>query len=270
VDYAVVGKPDPGAIAALPNLKVIFSINAGVEALLADDTVPAHLPLVRMVDHGLTKGMVEWVAAKVLDFHRNGPAYRLQQAAGEWRQLPEFLAEERTIGVLGLGELGASVAALLAAIGFKVLGWSRTARDLPNIDCQQGAEGLTYVLSQAQILVNLLPLTPETIGLLNRKTLSLLPKGSYLINAARGRHIVDQDLLDLLDDGHLTGAALDVFSTEPLPNSDPFWRHPKISITPHVAAVTHARTAVEAIAANLLGYEAGQPLSFLVERGRGY
>lgn len=270
IDYAVVGKPDPGVLASLPNLRVIFSINAGVEALLGDSTVPPHLPMVRMVDHGLTSGMKEWVLGQVLDFHRNGPAYRAQQRQGLWKQLPELLAGERTVGVLGLGELGGASARLLADVGFKVVAWSRSPRQLEGIDCHSGSDGLETVLSKSQILVDLLPLTPETAGMLNARTLALLPRGAALVNAARGRHIVEDDLIAALDSGQISSAALDVFPIEPLPAGHPFWAHPVISITPHVASITHARTAAEAIASNLLGFEAGQPLRHLVDRDRGY
>ncbi len=270
VDYTLVGRPDPGALARLPNLKVIFSVNAGIDGLMADPTVPVNIPLVRLVDPGLTASMSEWVLHQVLDLHRNGPAYRRQQAAGIWRQLPEFMASERRVGILGLGELGMAAAARLVQVGFQVSGWGQKPRTIPSVTCYHGPAQLNDLLSGSDILVNLLPLTPETENILNAKTLGQLPRGAGLINAARGRHIVDADLIAALDSDHLSAAVLDVFRTEPLPAEMAFWRHPKIIISPHVAAVTHARTAAEAIASNLLDYEAGRGLRHVVDRTKGY
>jgi glyoxylate/hydroxypyruvate reductase A len=253
-----------------PALQAIFSVNAGVEALLNEPTTPRDVPLVRMVDPGLTAGMVEWVAGRVLDLHRNGPLYRAQQRERTWRQLPEKLAPERKVGVLGLGELGGSAARLLAQLGFDVQGWSRTQRRIDGVTVQTGADGLDAVLAQAEILVNLLPFTPQTEGLLDRTAFARMQRGAWLINAARGRHVVDADLVAALDEGRLAGAVLDVFAVEPLPQDHPFWSHPRIEVTPHVAAITHARTAAKAIADNLTGFLAGRKLQHVVDWSRGY
>lgn len=269
IRYALAWKPPPGVLAGLPSLEVVFSLGAGVDALLADPTLP-DVPLVRMVEPGLTLGMTEWVAAQVLYWHRNLHAYRALQAEADWRPLPERLARERRVGVLGLGELGGAAARALAALGFEVEGWSRTPRSVPGIGCRSGADGLGAMLARSDVLVCLLPLTAETRGILNAETFAALPRGAFVVNAARGGHLVEADLLAALASGQVAGASLDVFGTEPLPPGHPFWSHPSIVVTPHVAAVTHARTAAESVAEGIRRHEAGLPLANLVDRSRGY
>lgn len=270
IDYAFVWKQPKGVLDGLPNLKAVFSLGAGVEHVLLDDSLPAHIPLVRMVDPTLVSGMVEFVVMRVLHYHRHMPAYEHQQRARLWRPLGQTQAGDRRVGILGLGELGAASARALAGFGFDVLGWSRTHKDIAGVTGYSGAEGLTAMLALTDILVCLLPLTAQTRGILNHATLSLLPQGAYLINAARGGHLVEEDLIPLLDAGHLAGATLDVFATEPLPPDHPFWTHPAITILPHAAALTHPRTASQIIAANIARHRAGQGLVNLVERARGY
>lgn len=270
IDYAFVWKQPAGILSDLPNLKVIFSLGAGVEHVLTDTTLPDHIPLVRMVDPTLVTGMVEFVVMRVLHYHRFMPDYEAQQKAGVWKQLPQLLPSERRVGILGLGELGAACAKALTGFGFDVGGWSRTAKDMAGLQGFTGPEQLDAFLARTDILVCLLPLTDQTRGILNRRTLSALPKGAYLINAARGGHLVEDDLTPLLDAGHLAGATLDVFAVEPLPAAHPFWTHPKITVVPHAAALTHPGTASRIVAANIDRHRRGEPLHNVVDRARGY
>lgn len=270
IDYALVWKQPPGILSALPNLKAIFSMGAGVENVLLDASLPAHLPLVRMVDPTLVSGMVEFVVLGVLAWHRSLFSYKAQQHGRIWRQLPQMPTGQRRIGLLGLGELGAASAQALMALGFDVAGWSRTAKSLPGVACFHGPAGLEAMLVRSDILVCLLPLTPDTRGILNRRTLGLLPRGACLINAARGGHLVEDDLIPLLDSGQLSAAMLDVFAVEPLPTDHPFWDHPSITILPHAAAATHPSTAAEIIIANINRDRSGHRMENIVDRSRGY
>jgi len=270
IPYAVVGKPSPGALAAIPGLEVLFSVNAGIEGLLESGEVPPGLPIVRMVDEGLAEGMLEWVLATSLAWHRNLFAYRASQLAGQWQPLAEVLARDRRVTVLGAGHLGARVASALAALRFQTSTWSRTPKEIAAVRSLHGAAGLEPAVSGADILINLLPLTPATENLLDRRLLAFLAPQAVLINGGRGRHVVDAAVLEALDSGRLRAAVLDVFREEPLPEDHPFWTHPGVYLTPHVAALTQATTAVAAIADNLRGFEAGAPLRHVVDMGRGY
>lgn len=270
IDYALVWKQPKGILSGLPNLKAIFSLGAGVEHVLLDDSLPAHLPLVRMVDPTLVTGMVEFVVMRVLHYHRHMPDYERFQRDRRWQPLGQTIASDRRVGILGLGELGAASARALAGFGFDVRGWSRTEKPLAGVRCFHGADGLEAMLAETEILVCLLPLTEETRGILNARTLSRLPRGAYLINAARGGHLVEDDLIPLLDSGQLAGATLDVFAVEPLPADHAFWAHPAITILPHAAALTHPKTASHIIAANIARHRAGGGLQNVVDRGRGY
>jgi glyoxylate/hydroxypyruvate reductase A len=268
--YAVVGKPEPGALRALAGLKVVFSVNAGIESLLDSGEVPAGVPIVRMVDEGLAEGMLEWVLATVLAWHRNLFAYRTLQQSGQWAPMDERLARDRRVTVLGAGHLGGRVARALAGIGFQTRTWSRTPKLLPGVHCLHGAAQLDEAVGNADFLVNLLPLTPATENLVDQRLLARLAAGAVLINGGRGRHLVDQAVLDALDRGQLRAAVLDVFREEPLPAAHPFWTHPGVYLTPHVAAPTHAATAIAVIVENLTAFEGGAPLRHVVDLDRGY
>jgi glyoxylate/hydroxypyruvate reductase A len=268
--YVVVGKPATGVLAALTHLEIVFSVNAGIEALLESGEVPVGIPIVRMVDDGLAEGMLEWELATTLAWHRNLFAYRDQQAKGQWAPLQEILARDRRVSVLGAGHLGGRVAAALAQIGFNTRVWSRTPKQIRGAVSLAGDARLNEAVEGSEILINLLPLTPATENLLNASLLARLAPNAVLINGGRGRHLVDQAVVDMLDSGQLRAAVLDVFREEPLPESHPFWRHPGVYVTPHVAAPTHASTAVAAIAENLKGYESGAALRHVVELTRGY
>lgn len=270
VAYAVVDRPETGLLRSLPGLEVVLSLNAGVEHLLASGEVPEATPIVRMADDGMREGMTEWVTGHVLAWHRNLFAYRAAQTGGRWAPAQEKLARERTVTVLGAGALGAPVAATLAAFGFAVRAWSRSRRDIPGVTAFAGASELGPALQGADILVNLLPLTADTENLLGRAAFGLLARGAFVVNAGRGRHVVDGDLLDALEAGVLGGAALDVFREEPLPAGHPFWSHPAILVSPHVAAPTQPRTAVAAMVETIRRHEQGEPLLHVVDRRRGY
>lgn len=270
IRYALLWQADPTGLADLPNLRAVFSLGAGVDGLIDHPGLPRHAPLVRMVDPGLRQGMSEYVLLQVLRCHHHLDIYARQQRAGIWRPQAHLLASERRVGVLGLGELGAAAARSLSTVGFDVAGWSRTPKDIAGVRTFAGKDGLAAMLARSDVLVDLLPLTPATRGLLDRTRMSLLPKGAFVINAARGAHLVEDDVLALLDAGHLAGAVLDVFAHEPLPPDHPFWTHPRIMVTPHVAAFTHPRTAAPGLVENIRRIERGSAPLHVVEYGRGY
>lgn len=270
VEVALVANPAPGALDAFPNLKFIQSLWAGVDGLLADPSRPRHVPLARLVDPALADAMAEAVATHVLALHRQVLLYRQQQVKRLWRQHDQPRATERRVGILGLGAMGRRAAQVLHGLGFQVAGWSRGGGAMEGVAVHAGDDGLEALLTDTQILVNLLPLTKETRGLLDRGLFAQLPAGASVINFGRGAHVVTGDLLALLDKGHLGHAVLDVFETEPLPADDPLWRHPKVTILPHVAAATDPRTAAACVAANVRAWRAGRPVAGLVDPARGY
>lgn len=270
VAYAVVGRPPPGLLAGLNGLELVLSLNAGIEHLLVPGEVPDGVPIVRMVDPGLVEGMVQWVAAQLLAWHRNLHAYRARQRAGRWEPQAELLARERVVTVLGAGALGMPVAAMLAAIGFRTRAWSRTPRAIAGVETFAGADALHEAVAGADALVNLLPLTAATADLIDAPLLSRMRAGGLFVNAGRGGAVVEADLIAALDDGRLSAAALDVFREEPLPAAHPFWSHEKVFLSPHVAAPTHARTAVAVMAESVRRHEAGGPVPHVVDRSAGY
>lgn len=268
-DYVVYRPGGPvDDFAPFERIKAVLSLWAGVESIVGDSTIV--VPLCRMVDDGLTRGMAEWVTGHVLRYHLGTDAHVLGQD-GVWRNgIVPPLATERTVGVLGLGELGRATAAMLAGIGFRVLGWSRGPKELAGIDTFTGDAGLDEVLAAAEILVVLLPSTPATEGLLDARALALLPRGARLINPGRGTLLDDAALLKALDNGHLGHATLDVFREEPLPPGHPFWAHPKVTVTPHIASETRPETASAAIAENVRRGEEGLEFLHVVNRVEGY
>lgn len=270
IDYALMWKPEPGIMASLPNLKVIFSIGAGIDHLVKDPDMPRHLPLVRMVEEGLTAGMTEYVVMQTLYHHRRMLDYREQQAEQRWEPLPLTPCWDRKVGILGLGVLGRDSAEKLAMLGLDVAGWSRTEKQIEGVTCFHGEEGLDEIVRRSEILICLLPLTEQTRGILNADLFNRMPRGGMVINAARGEHLVDQDLLDALDSGQIDSATLDVFHEEPLPANHPFWSHRRIILTPHMASITVPRTAVASLVDNVQRFEAGQPMKNVVDLDRGY
>jgi glyoxylate/hydroxypyruvate reductase A len=270
IDVALVAAPPQGVLGRLPKLRFIQSLWMGVDGLLADPTLPRGVPLARLVDPGMVAAMSETVLARVLDWHRHLYRYRAQQAARAWTPLKQYMASDRSVGILGLGTLGADAAAKLVALGFRVCGWSRRQKDLPGVESYCGADGLETMLRTSEALVCLLPLTAQTRGLLDARRLDLLPAGACVINVGRGAQLVERDLLAALDAGRLAHAYLDVFETEPLPADHPFWTHPQISITPHIAALTEPRTALARVVANLERFARGERPEALVSTTAGY
>ncbi len=270
IEFALVWQPPRGALRGFPNLKAIFSIGAGIDHLSSDPELPEGVPIVRMVEPGLTAGMVEFVVMSALYHHRFMLDYALQQRSKTWREIEQIPTTRRRVGILGLGVLGGACADKLLDFGFPVAGWSRRPKDLPGVESFHGADGLTPFLKRSDILVCLLPLTPETEGILNAETLAALPRGAALISVGRGKHTFEADLLAALDSGQLGGATLDVFRDEPLPPDSPFWTHPRVVVTPHIASMTIAETAAEAVAANIRRIQAGQAPEHIVNLKRGY
>ena len=269
IEFALVYETPPGLLASLPNLKAIFSLWAGADHLRSDPDLPP-VPVVRMVERCMTASMTSHVVHAVLAAHVQAAAYRGLQAERRWQQLDLKAPWERRVGFLGLGTLGGNAAEKLTALSFDVAGWSRTPKQVPGLACYHGTDGLSQFLARTDILVCLLPMTAETRGILNQDLFDRLPRGAYVINCARGGHLVGEDLLRALDSGQLSGAALDVFEEEPLPEGDPFWAHPNILVTPHVAAFSVPETAIESVVANIRRIEAGQAPLHTVDFKRGY
>ena len=258
IEYVAAWLPPPDVVRSLPNLKAIFSLGAGVDHLLMGDGPLPDVPIVRLVDKALTTDMTQYVIHWVLHFHRGMHRHRESQLEGKWRRLPYPEVAKRRVGILGAGVLGGDAARKLAEFGFDVAVWSRTPTQIEGVQSYHGTINLIPFLGRSEILVNLLPLTPETKGLLHWKSLLALPRGAFLINGARGAHLVDADLISALDSGHVEAAALDVFAPEPLAAGHAFWKHPRVFVTPHVASTTTARTAAIEIANNIRRIEAGQ------------
>jgi glyoxylate/hydroxypyruvate reductase A len=270
VDIAIVWRPNPGALKHFPNLKAVINLGAGVDTILADDTYPEGVPLVRMIDPALTRHMSEFVVHRVLHFHRKFHDYDQMQRDHDWKELTQDDTLQKRVGILGLGTLGADAARHLALFGFRIAGWSRTEKHIEGIQSFYGQDGLKEFLARTDILVCLLPLTPKTQGILNTETLSYLPIGAYIINSGRGLQIDEDDLLSALDSGHIAGAALDVFCTEPLPASSPIWDHQKIIVTPHIASKSSPQSAAQDIAENIRRIRRGETPNDLIDMNAGY
>ena len=290
IDIALVANPPPGALRDLPALRLVQSLWAGVDRLLADATLPQHVPLARMVDPAMNEAMAQTALWAVLALHRSfiggsfdgSLSYAAQQARAQWCAHPQRRAGEVHVAVLGLGQMGRATAQRLVDNGYRVSGWSTGAAAgagsgsgpgpgaLDGVTTHAGDAALAPLLGRAQIVVNLLPLTAATRGLLQRATFALMPRGASLVNLARGAHVVEADLLDALGSGQIGHAVLDVFATEPLPTEHPFWRHPGVTVLPHIAAQTDPRSAAAVVAANVRALRLAQPLSHLVDRSRGY
>lgn len=272
--YAAVWKPKPGFLVRCNGLEVIFNLGAGVDALLQDRTLP-NVPLVRTVSQDLKKRMTEYIVLHCLMHHRRQRALDDAQARCSWEARDQPPASAVRVGILGLGELGQDAAEVLDRIGFQVAGWSRTRKDLPGIRSYAGQDEFDAFLARTDILAALVPLTPETRGILNRDLFEKLARDGalgapVLINAGRGGLQVEEDIVSCLDDGTLGAATLDVFHQEPLPASSPLWRHPKITLTPHNAADSDPEAISDYVADQILDYEAGKPLRNVVDRNKGY
>jgi glyoxylate/hydroxypyruvate reductase A len=275
IHAAIVANPPPGSLDDLPGLRLIQSLWAGVDRLLADATLPPGVPIARMVDPAMNEAMAETALWATLALHRDFFGYARQQRAGEWRQQPQRRADEVPVLVLGLGQMGRAVARRLVQQGYPVSAWRRGSGDCgaaapAGVTVHSGAAALAPALAQAQVLINLLPLTPDTRGLIDATLLAQLPRGAGLVNLARGAHLVDADLLAALASAQIGQAVLDVFAHEPLAADHPYWQHPRVVVLPHVAALTDARSASAVVARNIEALATGAPLANLVARDAGY
>jgi glyoxylate/hydroxypyruvate reductase A len=269
-DYAVLWAPPPALVAQLGQVKAIFLMGAGADSLLKYGDALPDVPIVRLGDAGMGEQMADYAAHAVLRYFRRFDEYERQARLGIWNPLPPRDKANFTIGVLGMGQLGLPVARLLRDLGFPVRGWSRSPKDVDGIDSFSGIDTLDGFLAGTRVLVCMLPLTKETSNLLDRSRLSQLPEGAYVINVARGAQLAEPDLLALIKAGHIAGATLDVFRNEPLPSPHPFWSEPRITITPHISALTLRPEAVRQIAAKIGCLARGEPVADVVVRERGY
>ena len=271
IDYALVWDPEPGGLASMPRLRAIFGSGAGVDGILLDPDLPRGVPIVRMAIPEATQRMGEFCCWAALSLLKDARRMAIAQAAGAWDyfEAPDR-ADMRTVGIMGLGAMGARCAAMLQGLGFPVIGWSRTPKDVPGVESFAGADALPGFLARADILACLLPATPETRHIIHAGTLAMLPRGAGYIGIGRGmQHRLD-DILAALDDGQLSGAVLDVFEPEPLPSGHPLWQHPKATITPHVASLPSRAERAGFVARTIAGFERGEPLPNLFDPARGY
>lgn len=269
VRYALVWNPPSGLLQTLPNLRAILALGAGVDALLADSTTP-QVPVVRLLDAGLAPQMAEYAVYAVLYFHRRMRDYRELQQHRTWNPLAPVPAGQWPVGVMGTGVIGGLIAKHLVALGYPVRGWSRGGTSIEGVEIFAGEGRFESFLSHSRVVVNVLPLTPETTGVLNASTFAAMPRGSYVVNIGRGGHLVEPDLLAALDSGQIAGAMLDVFNEEPLPKSHPLWTHPAVVVTPHIAGVTIAAEAEAQVIANVRRMEQGEQPVGIVDRAKGY
>ncbi|MCK6452431.1 MAG: glyoxylate/hydroxypyruvate reductase A [Alphaproteobacteria bacterium] len=270
IEYALVWRPPQGLLRSLPSLKAIFSLGAGVDHVFADPNLPEGVPVVRLIDVQLTRQMTEYAVWHVLRFHRNGPEYEAQQRQRVWREVALTQTVERRVGVMGLGEIGGAVARALVGFGFDVAGWSRGPKSIPGVASFAGREKLHDFLARSEIVVCVLPLTPDTTDILDARAFAAMPRGACVINIGRGPHLVESDLVAALDAGHVAGAALDVFRTEPLPQDSPLWSHPAVTLTPHIAGMIDPRSAVQQVVANIRRIRAGEKPLNIVDPRAGY
>lgn len=270
VDYALVWNYQHGVLKEFPNLKVVASMGAGVDHIMSDPELPKQALVTRVVDKQLGIDMAEFVLSLVLAHLRNLLIHKGAEPSREWKPKSYYRIADPTVGIMGMGVLGNKVSEKLKSAGFKVTGWARTQRTNRDFRIFSGQEELEPFLREVNILVCLLPLTPLTENILNKDVFSKLPKQAFLINVARGRHLVEEDLLQYLDNDHLSGAALDVFREEPLPQEHPFWSHPKVHVTPHIASVTRPSSVVAQVLENYRRLKNGEPLGNTVEVSKGY
>ncbi len=268
-DYALLWRPSAAVLAACRGVKAIFNLGAGVDAVFKAG-VPPPAPLVRLDDAGMGVQMAEYVSYALLRYFRRFDEYQLQAASQQWHFLEPYRKSDFTVGILGLGVLGLQVAAAVRQFGFPLRAWSRSKKDVAGIECFAGTAELDAFLSGTRVLVCVLPLTAETANILNRRNLSRLPHGAYLINVARGGHVAEPDLLALIRSGQIAGATLDVFRNEPLPAQHPFWQEPRITITPHMAAQTLVDESIAQIVAKIGAIERGESIAGIVDYTKGY
>jgi glyoxylate/hydroxypyruvate reductase A len=275
IEYCAAWLPPPGVVKSLPNLKVIMSLGAGVDAILKDPTLPGKIPIVRVNDPDLTGRMTEYIVLHVLMHHRQQRRLDENQKKRVWDSFPTHAAKDLSVGIMGLGVMGADSAVKLRDIGFRVAGWSRSRKEIPGVESFAGAAEFDAFLARTDVLVSLLPATAGTDGIINRETVRKLSrKGPFgapiVINAGRGRQQVEGDILAALDAGELHAATLDVFVPEPLPESSRLWTHPRVTVTPHCAADSDPETICAYVAGNIAKHQRGEKLDNLVDRARGY
>jgi glyoxylate/hydroxypyruvate reductase A len=270
VRYVLVWKPPQGFLGQFPNLRAILALGAGVDPLPTDPTLPKGVPLLRLVDVGFPAQMAEYAIYAVLRFQRRMGELEALQRQAHWNQLDPFFVRDFPVGVMGLGVIGSVVAQRLALLGYAVAGWARTPKQFDGIEVFAGCESFTKFLSRSRVVVNALPLTPRTENILDAAAFGMMPRGGYVVNIGRGAHLVDRDLIAALDSGQLGGAMLDVFREEPLSASHPFWRHPKIVVTPHVAAPTIASEVQAQVIDNIKRLESNEAPVGIVDIERGY
>jgi glyoxylate/hydroxypyruvate reductase A len=270
VRYALVWKPPRGFLAQFPNLKAILALGAGVDPIPSDPTLPKGVPLLRLVDVGFPAQMADYAMYAVLRLQRRMGELEALQRQARWNQIDPYFVRDFPVGVMGLGVIGSVVAQRLAAAGYAVAGWARSAKRIEGVEAFAGSETFRKFLSRSRVVVNTLPLTPQTENILDAAAFAAMPRGGYVVNIGRGAHVVDRDLISALDSGQLEGAMLDVFREEPLPSSHPFWRHPGIVVTPHVAAPTIASEVQAQVIENIRRLERGESPLGLVDRDRGY
>ncbi|USG61731.1 glyoxylate/hydroxypyruvate reductase A [Sneathiella marina] len=270
IKYALCWKMPHGELATFNNLQAVYSLGAGVDHLLSDPDFPRHLPFSRVVDPNLTGRMTEYVVQHVLNHHRFEIIYDNNQQQKIWKEEFAPFASDRKVGILGMGELGGDAASALTALNFDVAGWSRSEKKIDGVTSFFGKDQLDAFLARTEILVCLLPLTAATTDFLNADLFAKLPKGASIINAGRGPHVVDEDLIAALNSDHLSAATLDVFRIEPLPEEHPFWEHPKIRITPHVASISDPESVAKLVAQNIIRTQNGEELLYAVDVDKGY
>ena len=270
VRYALVWKPPRGFLAQFPNLKAILALGAGVDPIPSDPALPNGVPLLRLVDVGFPAQMADYAMYAVLRFQRRMAELEALQRQARWNQIDPYFVRDFPVGVMGLGVIGSVVAQRLAAAGYAVAGWAKSPKQIERVEVFAGNETFRKFLSRSRVVVNALPLTPQTENILDAAAFAAIPRGGYVVNVGRGAHVVDRDLIAALDSGQLEGAMLDVFREEPLPSSHPFWRHPKVVVTPHVAAPTIASEVQAQVIENIRRLERGESPLGLVDRDRGY
>lgn len=270
IDIVIMGSAVSGLFARLPNLKLVISQRAGIDDLVADPDLAPHVTVCRAQDPAGDKMLDDYALLLTLFHHRNMPDFLAANDTAEWLDPGVLMAQDRQVGVMGLGVLGISVARRLRDAGFSVTGWARTPRSEPGMDCLYGPEQLEAFLARSEILMNMLAVTPQTIDILNSENLAKLPKGASIINLARGEHIVDDDLIAAIDSGHIDSATLDAFRVEPLPVDHPFWKHPRITVLPHTARRPPAQALTAGIIENIRRFRNGEPLLLAADRERGY
>ncbi|MBT8280536.1 MAG: glyoxylate/hydroxypyruvate reductase A [Muriicola sp.] len=270
ISMAIVWKHPQGSLGQYPNLQSVASFGAGVDFIIEDHSRPTGIPITRVVDDALADDMAEYVLTAVLGHLKNMDQYARDKQTTKWKPRPYSRIVDHTVGIMGLGTLGTHVGKALIKLGFRVIGWSRHPKTQPGIEVYHGAAQQKDFLNRTSILICLLPLTSETKGILNKSNLSHLQQGAYLINVARGGHLVEEELVPLLDSGQLSGACLDVFQQEPLPEKHPFWKHPLIKITPHVASVSDPKSVVPQLAENFRRLQNDEPLLNQIDLDLGY